>query len=255
MTKSFGLFIRTYHRDAPRLRYLLRSIATYCTGFEQVVVVCPVGSETAVAPVVAEFPFAELKLCQNYDNDFIGQQITKLTASSYIDTDFIAHVDSDCVFAQPFSPACFMAGEKPALYHREYEFFYRNKVRMPWQNITSQLMCRQVDFEFMALFPIFYPREIYTDLEAWILENHGITYASIENLIVHKDHFSEFNILGAFSYYEGGDRYHEHRNWGIINPTHYLRQFCTEKGREDRDLDDSEAALIEGMIEEHAQAA
>jgi len=36
--------------------------------------------------------------CEEYEDDYIGQQITKLNADNFTDAPLIAHIDSDCIF-------------------------------------------------------------------------------------------------------------------------------------------------------------
>ena len=42
-----------------------------------------------------------IRHCHNYENDYIGQQITKLHADTYSDASVILHLDSDQVFVAP----------------------------------------------------------------------------------------------------------------------------------------------------------
>jgi hypothetical protein len=244
--KTHGILIRTYDQDAPRLAYCLRSIEKFCKGFDQVVVVCPGASEPAIRPIVEGCSSVELRLCTNYENDYIGQQITKLRSHEFLETDFVFHIDSDCVFTQAFHPSDYVVDELPILYHREYDYFYRHGRRVPWQGVTSYFLRRQVDFEFMALFPLVYPRTIYGALERWFERVHGFPF---ENLIGHLNaayEFSEFNLLGAFSYYYEDEfgPFHRHLNWGTHSAEHYLIQLC-QTGRTDRSISPDEAAELE----------
>lgn len=248
---SCSLLVRTYADDAQRLDFLLESIDRYCGNLDEYVVVCRKQCESAIAPVVARHSRFTLSICPDYDYDYIGQQITKLRSHRYTRCDFVVHVDSDCIFVRPFNWAAFFFNGLPVLYHREYNYFYQEGVEMPWQYITSKLMRRQVDFEFMALFPLVYPRRLYIDLEEWFESVHGFGYEGIESRLKLRHEFSEFNLLGAFSYYRPNNAapYHIHMNWGECNPEHYVKQYCLSGERADRSAGGDEIAEIRSLID------
>ncbi|QRE78350.1 DUF6492 family protein [Methylobacterium aquaticum] len=247
--KSHGIIIRTYSKDAERLNLCLFSIAKYCRGFKEIVVVCPESSAEAIRSVVSIYPNVSLMLCQNYQNDMIGQQITKLNSHKYLTSDFIYHVDSDCYFSKNYTPDCNFENGLLKLYHREYEFFYKSGIRMPWQSITSRFLGQQVDFEFMSLFPLVYPRDLYIDLEKWFSEFHNLSYEAIENMVDAPWAFSEFNLMGAFSYYKAliDKPYHLHLNWRDFEPDKYLIQTCQD-GATDRAISETEMEEITSLL-------
>src|SRR4051812_367004 len=83
-----------------------RPFDRYCSGFQDVVVTIPRGSEPwlrrACLPQVGRIEF-----CRDYRDDYLGQQATKLHAETFTDADFISHVDADCIFVRPASPEDF----------------------------------------------------------------------------------------------------------------------------------------------------
>ena len=213
--------------------------------------VCRERCRSAIAPVVSRHSRFKLSICPDYDYDYIGQQITKLRSHLYTKSDFVIHVDSDCIFVKPFNLSAFFFNGLPVLYHREYDYFYREFVEMPWQYITSKFLCRQVDREFMALFPLVYPRRLYTDLEQWFESTHGYGYEGIESRLKIRHEFSEFNLLGAFSYHRPNRAapYHIHLNWGQCDPEHYVKQYCLSGERADRSAGIDEIAEMENLID------
>ncbi|SFJ80358.1 hypothetical protein SAMN02799642_05558 [Methylobacterium brachiatum] len=247
---SCSLLIRTYADDAQRLEFLLRSVDKYCKGLNEYVVVCRECCRGSIAPIVERHSQFKLSICPDYGFDYIGQQITKLRSYLYTSSDFVIHVDSDCIFVRPFDISAYFFNEIPILYHREYDYFYQRKIEMPWQYITSKFMCRQVDYEFMALFPLVYPRSLYIDLEEWFSATHGFGYEGIEQRLKLRHEFSEFNLLGAFSYYRPNHagRYHLHLNWGEFNPSHYVKQYCVSGENGDRSVGLEEFTEMESII-------
>lgn len=243
---STALFCRTYYRDADRLRYMLRSIDKYCSGFSEVVIATPTASLDAIGAVVAEFKFASLKECTATPVDFIGQQITKMTANRYTDADMIVHVDSDCVFTKETRPEQLRRNGRPIMYYAPYQYFYEHNFNMPWQTVTSQFLRRQVEHEFMRQFPLSYPRTLYDDLSNWYEETYQ---EAIENIIhrVHGDYFSEFNLMGSFSFYND-KRYHEFVNVLEEQPEDRVRQFCLVQMRDDRSISDDDREALEALL-------
>lgn len=248
---SCSLLVRTYTDDAERLEFLLKSVEKFCTSFDEYVVVCRDRCRPVIAPVVDRYRRFELKICPDYEFDYIGQQITKLRSHLYTKSDFVVHVDSDCIFVKQFDFSAHFFNGLPILYHREYDYFYREKIDMPWQYITSKFLCRQVDYEFMALFPLIYPRRLYVELEEWFNSTHDFCYEAIEPRLKIRHEFSEFNLLGAFSYYRPNlaKPYHLHLNWGECNPEHYVKQFCLSGGRADRSIGVDEFEEIKDIID------
>jgi hypothetical protein len=244
---THGILIRTYEKDAERLAFCLASIDRFCSGFEDVVVVCQEKAADIIRPVVEAAPVGRLKICPAYENDYMGQQVTKLRSPDYIDTDYIFHVDSDCVFFEELKPEYYFFDGKPAMYFKSYDFFYRENRLNPWQFVTSRLARRQVDFEFMALFPLVYPKQMYRDMEAWFLATNEYSYEDIEHNLTTKNQFSEFNLMGAFSYYFGGEKYHTFLDWGENPPKHYLKQYLTD-GFVDREISEEEHEEIRKTI-------
>lgn len=242
---SYALFIRTYSPDAERLSYCLRSIGKFCTGFDEVVVTCPPDSETAIRPVVEAFPFAAFKLADPHPFDYIGQQITKLHADRYCSADFIFHIDSDCLFNRPFRPDLYFSDGLPILYHRAYAYFYENGRNVPWQGVTSYFLRRQVDLEYMALFPLVYPRDLYPALKNWFERTHGFGYGALTAHLAFQRYFSEFNLMGAFSHQQGG--FHKHLDLQDHEPVAYVTQLCTG-GDGVRSVDDTERAALERLV-------
>lgn len=244
---THGIIIRTYEADAERLGFCLASIKRYCEGFSDVVVVCQEKAAGVIGPVVAAAGIGRMAFCPAYENDYLGQQITKLRATDYLTTDYIFHVDSDCVFFARFTPDAYFVDGRPVMYFKDYDWFYRQRQLNPWQFITSRLLQRQVDYEFMAMLPLIYPRQMYLNLEAWFVAANGFAYEGIEERLTVPNQFSEFNLMGAFSYYHGGGFYHTFLDWGDNHIERYMKQYLVDDWN-DRAISEGEYAEIQRAI-------
>jgi hypothetical protein len=61
------------------------------------------------------------------------------------------------------------------------------------------------------------------------------------------DHFSEFNLMGAFSYYDDY-RYHKHINALGKDVPLFVRQMCLFNSRNDRTIPADELKFLENLL-------
>lgn len=189
------IFVRSYYRDFEWLAYCLSSIHKYCRGFRRIVLVVPDKS-------LSRLEYVGLRgdrtfVCKSHADDYLGQQVSKLMADSYSDADYICHVDSDCVFHRPTTPAELFSDGKPRVVMTPYDCLPRAG---SWKRITSKFLGREVSFDFMQQLPLVFPRSLYSELRRYAEAMHG---ADIESYVMEQPHrgFSEFNAMGAFAYY------------------------------------------------------
>jgi hypothetical protein len=197
------IFIRSYYKDFGWLSYALRSVRKYCYGFSKIIVVVPESSRRKLdwLGLAGDVTI----ICPDYRDDYLGQQITKLTADLISDADFICHIDSDCIFQKQTRPEDLFERRKPRILMAPYA---RLDHRIPWKVLVESLLCHEVEFEFMRTPPYTFPRWLYSEFRTHILSLHG---CSLDDYILKQPPrgFSEFNALGAFAY----DRYYSAFHW------------------------------------------
>lgn len=102
MPPSIDILIRSYYRDAAWLALALRSIETFASGYRRVVVVLPAASAARVdLAALSEGSRVQVRTCEDFSDDYVGQQITKLHADRYSDADVVVVMDSDEAFVAP----------------------------------------------------------------------------------------------------------------------------------------------------------
>lgn len=248
MSKEVGILIRTYDKDAVRLSYAVRSIKRFLKDYSSITVVCPRRSADTVRHALVEFQNdVNLKICQDFDNDYIGQQITKLNAPDFVSEDYVMHFDADCIFTSEVSVEHYFEAGLPLSFYRTYESLRDDGVELPWSVPTSKFLSRQIHCEFMCAFPFVYPRELYSDLNEYFIDLNGFGYDKIAANLRSVNEFSEFNLIGAFSYMFG-DKYNMHRSFNRSRFDFKVRQFCAGDAFEMRDVDHREAAVLEDML-------
>jgi hypothetical protein len=204
---STSLFIRSYRGDFEWLRYCVRSIRKFVTGFESLVLVIPDADRDLLPADVAAL-IDRLHFRTEQTHGYVDQQITKLRAHHYTTSERILFVDSDCVFFQPCNVDDYTRNGKPLLLKTPYEVFrkYQNETGkrqnvLNWQKITKDLIGFPVEFEYMRRVPMMHLKETLTCI--------GIQYPNLidQAVRIRDNSFSEFNIMGAIAEKYLADRY------------------------------------------------
>lgn len=178
------IFIRTYYKDLEWLAYCLASIAKFGRGFRQIIVCIPENQKRHLDAM--NLTAEKVVTCPVYQNDYLGQQITKLLSWQYTDAESILFVDSDCCFTEIFTPEDFMQDGKPLIYKTHY-----SKVgdAICWKEPTEKLLGKPVEYEYMRRLPIMYWRHTLFSIPGTIVASNALKQGS----------FSEFNYIGAWA--------------------------------------------------------
>ena len=190
------IFIRTYYKDLQWLQYSLRSIEKYTAGFRKTILVVPRSSAERLRWAGLD-RHAETHICEDFADDYLGQQITKLHADRYSDADLICHVDSDCLFRRRTAPKDFFSNGKIVVPMVSYRAFPQER---GWQKLAEKFMCCQVEYDFMRRQPFLFPRWLYGAMRDHAQHLHN---QSLYDYVISQPPggFSEYNALGAFAYY------------------------------------------------------
>lgn len=202
------ILIKSYPPDYDRLRYCLRSIHKFCSGFRGVVVVIPAGDgnraqftgamEGTLEPILANLKVIEV---MEQGEGYLYQQAVKACAHEYSDAEYILHIDSDTMFTRHVTPLTFFRNGKILWLYTRY-----SEIVTPWQRITEKFMDEAVDYEFMRRLPLLMPRWLHVDLARFALERHR-TRLSDYIIAQPSRGFSEFNALGAFAFTRAKDKF------------------------------------------------
>lgn len=218
------LFIRSYRGDIPWLQHCLRSIQKFAIGFSGLHIVVPADQKQEFACLNTN-----VEICGIYREDYMGQQMTKMTADFYTGDALVTFVDSDCCFCQLTTPADLLDPMgRPIMLMTPYS----QLSGVPWQAPTQEVMGTPVEFEFMRRLPITIYGHHIRQFRHWFSANHG---KSLEQhvLNVPNRNFSEFNAMGAWCYqFKRNDYYwldtskkelppkfvKQHWSWGGMTP-------------------------------------
>jgi hypothetical protein len=199
---NVDLFIRSYYKDLAWLSYCLRSVRKYGRGFRKVILVVPHSSAARLARSLLDHE-VEPHFCEDFVDDYLGQQVTKLYADQYTDADYICHLDSDCLIRRAINPQELFVDGKILIQMTPYLVLPQ---AIGWQRLSERFMCRHVEYDFMRRQPFIFPRWLYPAVRAYAEQ---VQRRSLYNYILSQPPrgFSEYNAMGAVAYYLYFDKF------------------------------------------------
>jgi ADP-heptose:LPS heptosyltransferase/glycosyltransferase involved in cell wall biosynthesis len=196
------LFIRSYRRDLPWLKFSLRSLLKYASGFDGIVLACPwrdlVLFRRMIGREFGHIPALRIRPVRRMRHDYIGQQYTKLHADLFTGDDgTVTFWDSDAIATGPFdSGRLFQDGK--ILYLKTPYAALPPEVAEKWQPVTERWLGEPVSCEFMRRLPITFYASHLAELRRWFRQRHGQSlWEALEPL--EGAAFSEFNLMGAWA--------------------------------------------------------
>lgn len=177
------IFIKTCEHDAGYHAHCLASVRKYCSGFGEVVV------------VEGEHP-----------RGYLHQQVVKLHADKHTDAEFILVTDSDTLFTEPVTPDSFMVEGKPVWIHTPFTAaMLEHPGTRAWFHVMKEFFGVEPKSEFMRRQPFMFPRRVLEGLRQLCRNRHGV---SIEDYIMGRKSFSEWNVLGMYCWAFHRDAFH-----------------------------------------------
>jgi hypothetical protein len=192
------IFIKTYYKDFKWLYFTLESIKKFVNGYNEIIIVMPSSD-------FDRFDFSKItdircRICKvvEYGNGYLYQQYIKLSAHRFSNSKYILFVDSDCIFDHEINLED-LVKDRVKLYYTHY-----SKVgdAICWKAPTEKFIGGAVEYEFMRSNFLMYHRQTiininnsYPNLEKYIMETNPLFG------------FSEFNVIGAWIYYNEKDIY------------------------------------------------
>lgn len=195
------IVIRSWLNDFEWLKYSLRSIQRFATGFRNVIVIVPNGQ---VPPTgVSEKVFYVHESGEGY----MRQQVSKLYADAFTDAEFMAYLDSDTIWTHPVTPDDLIVDRRKVRWlYTPYSSLTGDESRT-WVEPTGKVMKQSVGNEFMRRHPLVAPRWALESFRQWMWREHGM---SLESYVMAQPNreFSEWNALGAYLWFHHHDKVH-----------------------------------------------
>src|SRR4029077_20384773 len=127
------------------------------------------------------------------DKGWIYQQYAKQSADKYCSGNLVTYIDSEAMLVYPTEVERDLCVDgRPIIWHTEYD-----KLDAPWRNVVSQILGMEPRFEFMRTFPFTYDRNTIKSCREHLESLHGM---SLHDLMFNVNCWSEFNVLGFYSW-------------------------------------------------------
>lgn len=207
MQNNIDIFYKTYAKDFDYLYYSLKSLTKFVIGYNRVIIVIPQHDKHLFnydyLPNRCDVYFVDEPV-NNYTFGYLYQQYIKMTAFNFSKAEYIMFNDSDSIFKTKINAKNFINKGKPIIYYTDY-----NKVgdAICWKAPTERFINKVVDYEFMRRIPLVYHTETLKNISEQYNELYNIIMGSGAFSRNGSVEFSEFNAIGAWSFFNEKDKY------------------------------------------------
>lgn len=223
----------SYAKDFGYLEYCLKSVAKFATGFRQFIILVPINdllpAYQRFGEMAGAIPVNWLCYSEWPGKGMLHHMMQIMLSDQWSDADFFCHMDSDCIFTSPVSPATYIEDGKPYL---RYEPFDSLGVRHPgaakWQEVAQAVLPFAVKNETMRCHPGTFHRSLYPVAWQVIEDKLGRPFDGWmrEQQNEFPQTFCEFVTLGNVAMEYFPDAYHLVRQSGDrVVPDNHLQQF------------------------------
>lgn len=201
-----SILIKSFPKDFAWLSYCLKSIHKFASGFEEVVVVIPDDSDlplTCERLVKVHEPGESAESPAHHGTGYYFQQVVKMNADKYCTSDYVCHMDSDCIFTEPVRPNDLFVNEgygdmKPLWLMTPFaEILPTDKNLAAHVQSMKNFSGVDPEFEMMRRHSQVIPRWAYGCFREYCLSKHGQTFEQYAMSQGFRG-VSEFNLIGQF---------------------------------------------------------
>jgi hypothetical protein len=245
---SVEILLVTFKRDYALTRYALYSIRKFATGFKAVKVVVPTTDEELFKPLEKEFGVVIKTITEAPGKGMLEHLVAKCWADRFCESDYILHMDSDCIFTEPVTPLDYFRNDLPVLVCRLY-----SKVNEPghsrWKQVTEDVLKMNVDYDYMVRHPAVHVREVYEKLRQHVVRVQKMPFREfvVSGRNEYPQTFCEFVSLGQIARMEFPERYHFEDISDRPEPKNKMTQGWTHGGL------DKEIQFKDGFVGTHRQ--
>lgn len=206
------IFLVTYAKDYDFTSYTLRSVQKFGKGFAGITIVVPYEDLGRFGPLAKKHDCNLRGYFEAKAKGFLHHQVCKCEADLWCprDRDLIVHIDSDCVFKEPFSVNDFLGPMgKPILVRERFDDFKHYAARYSWRACVEHALGIDMPWETMVRHPGVFWRDMYPAMREWIEERHHMPFTQYVLLQRNEfpQSFAEFPTIGGFALGWQADRY------------------------------------------------
>lgn len=232
--ETVDLFCVSHRQDGEWFYHLYKSIKKYATGFNKFVVVVP----TVDKPIFEKYfdgdPFVNLQtFFEQPGKGMLHHEAIIMMADQFSQADYIAHIDSDCLFHRSVTPGHYFHKGKPVMLRAKFTDL--PKPFQNWQKAVELALGFSPEYETMQRHPAVHPRWLYAEVRKAIEAYTGKPL--LEYVLSCREEFpqtfAEFPILGAWALRNKPKTHH----WitvgaDMVKPPNPLIQFWSKGGLE-----------------------
>ena len=203
------IFIVSYLKDLDYLKYCLRSIQKFASGFSGLTILVPsVEAEEFRWMGALGFNVRHYKAPEDRNYWHLAHQLQKCRADEWCpNADWILHMDSDCIFTEPVTPQDYFVHGRAVLLYRHYSQLKDT----PWQATVEAALKHPAPCLTMIRHPSVYHRDLYQITRRLIEKANGKNFD--DYVMSCKPSFpwgfSEFSTMGTVAMHpQCRDNYH-----------------------------------------------
>lgn len=212
------ILIVTYGKDEPWLRWAMRAIRRHCTGFAGVTLAIPDRDAAAFREMASEhaksaggIPLRIKMFKEKPGKGMLTHMAVMGSADEFVpkETEFVLHLDADCIFKEATTPADYIHNGKPEYVWRTYSSLaeVRDGQKVvsdcaQWKKPTEEQLGFDVEAYTMARHPSVFPIGFYKPYREHIEKLHGKPY--LDFMISGRNEFPQsrmdFTAMGAWAF-------------------------------------------------------
>lgn len=212
---STDLFIVTFAKDFPYLKYCLLSIGKFARRFNYLRVLVPLEDVEATQKLIDEAAILFPARAEGYEEKpgkgMLWHMRQILHADTFTDGQLIAHLDADCIFTEHITPEDFLHDGKVILRYEPFSSIgKRHDAMLRWQECTGRCLPLPVLNETMRCLPLVYHRSTYL-LTRQMMEkklNEGVNAYILRQENAFPQTWCEHNTLGNVAMELESAKYH-----------------------------------------------
>lgn len=227
----------SYLKDKEWLKWCLKSIDKFCSGFKRVVIVVPSNELNGFIGIYdnknIEMVFKTYYRVSDPRLWHLHHQAIKCRADEVCnDASMVLHTDSDCIFVEPVTPDDYIIDGKPLMLVEEYRTLSPD---IPWKKTVADALKVMPRYETMRQHPAVHYAGLYPCARSIIERIHKIPF---DDFVLSRKAdfpwgFSEFNVLGNVALMpEWRNKYHVVDIGKVKRPKEKLMQFWSIGGLE-----------------------
>jgi hypothetical protein len=207
---KMSLLMVTFRKDLEFTVYAMRSVEKFATGFFDKIVVVPELDVAVFKAPAQKYGWRVVGFDERPGCGMLHHMVKILEADLICDgADYVLHMDADCLFTAPVTPADYLKDDKPIVLRQRYEEFRNSSSRYSWKTCVRNATGIDPEWETMCRHPSVYRTDLYPVVRDMITQHTVQDWA--EYILgcrnVYPQTFAEFPTLGAVAIHCHADKY------------------------------------------------